>query len=122
MLRPAGHDDLELFWAHQYEPPPVLSWERDNGILPAADEVLKKVLAKAPEDCYGTCLEFVAALCSVLAECSAPQGRTPTLVDIHAPRPRCLGTRPALLGRPGSRGTGVVPGFCSGILFRRGKR
>ncbi|MCC5481280.1 hypothetical protein LMU33_40660, partial [Streptomyces sp. JA03] len=61
----------------------VLSQETGHGVLPAADEALKKALAKAPEGRYGTCLEFVAALRCALAECSAPQRRTPTLVDVH---------------------------------------
>ncbi|MEU6777480.1 serine/threonine-protein kinase [Streptomyces sp. NPDC046759] len=95
-------DHLELLWAHQYDPPPLLSRERD-GIPPAADEVLQKALAKASGDRYGTCLEFVSALRSALGECSAPQRRTPTLVDAHA-----AGTLPAppswagpVLRRPG---------------------
>ncbi|MGW7522812.1 serine/threonine-protein kinase [Streptomyces sp. NPDC054783] len=78
-------DHLELLWAHQYDPPPPLSKERPD--IPAAvDDVLTKALAKAPGDRHDTCLEFVAALRCALAECSAPQRRTPTLVDIHAPR------------------------------------
>ncbi|MCC5478997.1 serine/threonine-protein kinase, partial [Streptomyces barringtoniae] len=76
-------DHLELLWAHQYDPPPPLSKERPD--VPAAvDDVLAKALAKAPGDRHGTCLEFVAALRCALAECSAPQRRTPTLVDVHA--------------------------------------
>ncbi|MFB7368544.1 serine/threonine-protein kinase [Streptomyces sp. NPDC056222] len=58
-------DDMALLWAHQYDPPPPLSSERPE--LPeAGDEVLAKALAKAPEERYGTCLEFVGALRAAL--------------------------------------------------------
>ncbi|MGW1909178.1 serine/threonine-protein kinase [Streptomyces sp. NPDC002076] len=79
-------DHLELLWAHQYDPPPVLSKERPD-IPPAADEVLHKALAKAPDDRHGTCLEFVAALRAAVADC-VPRRRTPTLVDrVPPPEP-----------------------------------
>ncbi|MFI1651499.1 serine/threonine-protein kinase [Streptomyces avidinii] len=54
-------EDAALLWAHQYDPPPPLT-ERRPGIAPAADDVLAKALSKIPEDRYGSCLEFVAAL------------------------------------------------------------
>lgn len=58
-------DDMALLWAHQYDPPPPVSSERPE--LPeAGDEVLAKALAKAPEERYGTCLEFVGALRAAL--------------------------------------------------------
>ncbi|MEU9039050.1 serine/threonine-protein kinase [Streptomyces sp. NPDC048352] len=54
-------DDMALLWAHQYDPPPPPGERRPE--LPAAvDEVLAKALAKAPEDRWGTCLEFTGAL------------------------------------------------------------
>ncbi|MFE1414842.1 serine/threonine-protein kinase [Streptomyces sp. NPDC058746] len=54
-------EDVALLWAHQYDQPPPVT-ERRPDIAPAADEVLAKALAKIPEDRYGSCLEFVAAL------------------------------------------------------------
>ncbi|WP_406470126.1 serine/threonine-protein kinase [Streptomyces sp. NBC_01615] len=54
-------DDIALLWAHQYDAPPALS-ERRPGTAPAMDGVLARALAKVPEDRYGSCLEFVAAL------------------------------------------------------------
>ncbi|MGK5632858.1 serine/threonine-protein kinase [Streptomyces sp. URMC 123] len=54
-------DDMALLWAHQFDPPPRVS-ERRAGLPAAVDEVLAKALAKTPEERYGTCLEFVAAL------------------------------------------------------------
>ncbi|MFC9294548.1 serine/threonine-protein kinase [Streptomyces sp. NPDC057011] len=54
-------EDMALLWAHQYDPAPLLT-ERMPGLAPAADEVMTKALAKVPEDRYGSCLEFVAAL------------------------------------------------------------
>ncbi|MCT4357098.1 serine/threonine protein kinase [Streptomyces sp. Je 1-79] len=67
-------DDMALLWAHQYDPPPPPSTERPE--LPeAADEVLAKALAKVPEERYGTCLEFVAALRAALEEGGPGPGR-----------------------------------------------
>ncbi|MCX5379896.1 serine/threonine-protein kinase [Streptomyces sp. NBC_00091] len=54
-------DDMALLWAHQYDPPPPPSARRPE-LPPAVDEVLAKALAKAPEDRWGTCLEFTGAL------------------------------------------------------------
>ncbi|MGX5185381.1 serine/threonine-protein kinase [Streptomyces avermitilis] len=72
-------EDIALLWAHQYDSPPALS-EKRPGTPPAMDAVLAKALAKVPEDRYGSCLEFVAAL--RLAASSAGQGSHPqTQVD-----------------------------------------
>ncbi len=74
-------DDLELLWAHQYDPPPPLSEDRP-GLPPAVDDVLGRALAKAPDDRYGSCLEFVAALRAAVAG-PGHRERTPTLVDVR---------------------------------------
>ncbi|MEV5877542.1 serine/threonine-protein kinase [Streptomyces sp. NPDC052101] len=88
-------DQLELLWAHQYDPPPVLSEERPD--LPAAaDEVLARALAKAPDDRYESCLEFVAALRDAVAD-SVPRGRTPTVVDRVPPPEPPSWARPFLI-------------------------
>lgn len=58
-------DDIAVLWAQQYDPPPPLSEIRE-GLPEAADAVLAKALAKAPEERYGTCLEFVAELRAAL--------------------------------------------------------
>ncbi|MFF4312847.1 serine/threonine-protein kinase [Streptomyces sp. NPDC001507] len=54
-------EDVALLWAHQYDAPPALSEVR-AGLPPALDDVFARALAKDPEDRYGSCLEFVAAL------------------------------------------------------------
>ncbi|MEV6653612.1 serine/threonine-protein kinase [Streptomyces sp. NPDC051219] len=54
-------EDMALLWAHQYDQPPALT-EKLPGIASAFDGVLGKALAKVPDDRYGSCLEFVAAL------------------------------------------------------------
>ncbi|GHG52881.1 serine/threonine-protein kinase [Streptomyces griseocarneus] len=54
-------DDMALLWAHQYDPPPLLS-QRVRGLPVRVDEVLATALAKAPDDRYDSCLEFVTAL------------------------------------------------------------
>ncbi|WP_330337839.1 serine/threonine-protein kinase [Streptomyces sp. NBC_00557] len=98
-------DRMELLWAHQYDPPPALGAERP-GIPPAADEVLGKALAKAPDDRHGSCLEFVAALRQAVAG-TAPRVRTPTVVD-RVPPPEPPGwARPFLGGEP-ARDTGAA--------------
>ncbi|CAM5285194.1 hypothetical protein SNARM312S_02981 [Streptomyces narbonensis] len=58
--------DWAVLWAQQYDPPPPLSEVRP-GLPEAADSVFARALAKSPEERYGTCLEFVAALRSALA-------------------------------------------------------
>ncbi|MFI8193380.1 serine/threonine-protein kinase [Streptomyces sp. NPDC085946] len=54
-------DDMALLWAHQYDDPPPLAG-RCPGVPDAVDGVLAKALAKSPDDRYGSCLAFVAAL------------------------------------------------------------
>jgi len=50
-----------IIWAHMSEPPPSVS-SRQPGLPVAADAVLAKALAKAPEDRFGSCREFADAL------------------------------------------------------------
>ncbi|MFE1878095.1 serine/threonine-protein kinase [Streptomyces sp. NPDC059496] len=52
---------MAVMWAHQYDPPPEPSGRRPE-LAPAVDSVMAKALAKAPEDRYGSCREFVAEL------------------------------------------------------------
>ncbi|MFI6352939.1 serine/threonine-protein kinase [Streptomyces sp. NPDC050743] len=88
-------DHLELLWAHQYDPPPVLSKGRPD-IPGTADDVLNKALAKAPDNRHDTCLEFVADLRAAVADC-VPRRRTPTLVDRVAPPEPPAWARPFLI-------------------------
>ncbi|MEV6755376.1 serine/threonine-protein kinase [Streptomyces sp. NPDC051214] len=72
-------DDMALLWAHQYDQPPRLTEQRPE--IPAAlDGVLAKALAKRPEERYGSCLEFAAALRA--AATGSEQGHAPTQVDL----------------------------------------
>ncbi|MEU7556326.1 serine/threonine-protein kinase [Streptomyces sp. NPDC044571] len=89
-------DVTRLLWAHQYDPPPLLS-ERRPGIAPAADEVLAKALAKVPEDRYGSCLEFVAALRAATGGGRGKAGNPPVVAD---PRPSGGSGDPAVLSQP----------------------
>jgi len=50
-----------LIWAHMSQPPPLLTQRRPD-LPPAADQVLAKAMAKAPEHRYATCHEFAQAL------------------------------------------------------------
>ncbi|MFJ2263795.1 serine/threonine-protein kinase [Streptomyces sp. NPDC087844] len=54
-------DDMALLWAHQYDVPPAVSGKRPD-LAGGVDDVLAKALAKSPDDRYGSCLAFVAAL------------------------------------------------------------
>ncbi|MEU6882922.1 serine/threonine-protein kinase [Streptomyces sp. NPDC046712] len=56
-------DDMALLWAHQYDQPPELSGARP-GLAPAVDSVMAKALAKASDDRFGSCREFVEELFS----------------------------------------------------------
>ncbi|MFE5618917.1 serine/threonine-protein kinase [Streptomyces sp. NPDC056470] len=79
-------DDMALLWAHQYDPPPPPSAERPE--LPkAADEVLAKALAKTPDERYGTCLEFVAALRAALERGAPGPGGGTGLLGPEPPSP-----------------------------------
>ncbi|MFC8126820.1 serine/threonine-protein kinase [Streptomyces sp. NPDC057302] len=74
-------DDMALLWAHQYDQPPRLTEQRPD--IPASlDAVLAKALAKSPDDRYGSCLEFTAALRA--AATGGVRGHPPTRVDAQA--------------------------------------
>ncbi|MDQ8708354.1 serine/threonine-protein kinase [Streptomyces sp. LHD-70] len=110
-------DAMELLWAHQYDTPPALS-ERCPGAAAAMDEVLARALAKAPEDRYSSCVQFVAAL-RAAAQSGAGRGdagrgdagrgggtaaRAPTRLDHRGAGPLPdppLWARPVFVGPPG---------------------
>ncbi|WP_328761849.1 serine/threonine-protein kinase [Streptomyces sp. NBC_00272] len=69
-------DDMALLWAHQYDPPPPVS-SRRPGLPAAVDEVLAKALAKSPDDRWGSCLEFTAALRRAGAQPAPPAAEEP---------------------------------------------
>ncbi|MGW0367246.1 serine/threonine-protein kinase [Streptomyces sp. NPDC002990] len=102
-------EDVALLWAHQYDQPPALT-ERRPGIAPAADEVMAKALAKVPEDRYGSCLEFVAALRAATgggagkgADAPSPSGQRPAGAAgtvVAAPEPPAW-ARPVFRGLSG---------------------
>ncbi|OKK17198.1 serine/threonine protein kinase [Streptomyces sp. CB00455] len=77
-------EDVALLWAHQYDQPPALTEKRPE-IAPAADGVLAKALAKVPEDRYGSCLEFVAALRAATGNGAAGRAGAPRQGDHRAP-------------------------------------
>jgi serine/threonine-protein kinase len=66
-------DDLASLWAHLHDPAPALSQARPG--LPASlDAVFAKALAKAPEDRYASCADYVMALRSAIAEAADHAG------------------------------------------------
>ncbi|MEU3601772.1 serine/threonine-protein kinase [Streptomyces sp. NPDC006798] len=89
-------DDMALLWAHQFDPPPPLTARRPD--LPGAvDEVMAHALAKLPDDRYGSCGEFVAAL-----RAAAGRGAT-RLVTTAPPRPVPGGPAPPPAPPPWAR-------------------
>ena len=76
-------------WAQLSDPPPSLTGTRPD--LPAAvDGVMAKALAKAPDDRYGTCLEFATALrqaCGIRTGSTAPGKIVPGPGATRAVRP-----------------------------------
>ncbi len=54
-------DGMAVLYAHLSTPPPSLT-SRRPGLPPAADDVLLRALAKAPDDRYTSCGEFADAL------------------------------------------------------------
>ncbi|MFI6087620.1 serine/threonine-protein kinase [Streptomyces sp. NPDC051218] len=97
-------DDMALLWAHQYDQPPPLTEKRPEA--PAAlDGVLAKALAKRPEERYGSCLEFVAALRA--AATGSAEGHTPTRVDLQ------------VAGAPADPGAPPEPPAWARPVFRR---
>jgi hypothetical protein len=73
-------DAAALLQAHLTEPPPRLTSRRPD-LPPAADDVLAKALAKAPEHRYDSCREFAAALAGALGLRPPP----PAVVRAAAP-------------------------------------
>ncbi|MFD3946128.1 serine/threonine-protein kinase [Streptomyces sp. NPDC058579] len=90
-------DDMALLWAHQYDPPPPASADRPE-LTEAADQVLAKALAKVPEERYGTCLEFVAALRAALERGGPGPGPGPD--DTEGPKPPPPPPQPPTWARP----------------------
>ena len=84
-----GDDSLAIMWAQLSSEPPSLTGIRRD--LPAAvDTVTAKALSKAPDDRYGTCLEFATALrqaCGIRTGSTAPGKVEPGPGATRAVRP-----------------------------------
>ena len=76
-------EDMAVLYAHVSEPPPSLGARRPD--LPsAADQVLVRAMAKAPENRYGSCRDFADALREALG-LSPYRSRSPTSALYHLP-------------------------------------
>jgi hypothetical protein len=122
----ARESEAAVLWAHMQEEPPSVVSRRAE--LPAGvDEVLAAALAKAPDDRYGTCGEFVAALAAAAsgekAERAAPTGSPPPTVVRPRPRRR-VGPSPwrARLVRAAVAAALVALGAGAGALLFRDDR
>ena len=82
-------DSLATMWAQLSDPPPSLTGTRPD--LPTAvDGVMARALSKAPDDRYGTCLEFATALrqaCGIRTGSTAPGKIVPGPGATRAVRP-----------------------------------
>ncbi len=68
-------DDTAVLWAHLVGAPPSLTSHRPD-LPPGIDAVLSTAMAKAPEDRYATCRDFVRALRVELGEPSMTAAAT----------------------------------------------
>ncbi|GGS88735.1 serine/threonine protein kinase [Nonomuraea spiralis] len=70
-------NDIALLWAHLAEHPAPLSQLRPE-LPPQVDVVMTRALAKAPEERYATCTEFVTALRDAISDQEAGPGGGPS--------------------------------------------
>jgi len=95
-------ETLAIMWAQLSSAPPSLTSMRPD--LPTAvDGVIAKALSKAPDDRYGTCLEFATALrqaCGVRTGSTAPGKVVPGPGATRAVRPDELAAASAAGGEP----------------------
>ena len=112
-------DDLAIMWAQVSAPPPALSEYRD---LPfAADDVLRRALAKNPADRYPACLAFAAALRAALGLHGQSSGRPepparprsevspPPAARGDGPHPQTQISWPGAYGAAAAAGAGAAP-------------
>jgi serine/threonine-protein kinase len=64
-------ETVALLWAHMTDAPPSLSALRP-GLPPAVDAVIARAMAKSPDERYGTCGQFAAALRKALTAATPP--------------------------------------------------
>src|SRR6059058_758671 len=63
--------DVEVLYAHIQDPPPAITSVRPD-LPPALDGVIATAMAKAPEDRYPTCSEFMNAAALIVGEPAPP--------------------------------------------------
>ena len=97
---------VAIIYAHLSQPPRSLLTQRPD-LLPAADAVLARALAKAPQDRFGSCQEFAEALRASLSV--APAMATP--LAAQAPSWPGAGTTAQLAARHRDMETAPRPHF-----------
>jgi hypothetical protein len=97
---------MAVLLAHLSQPPPSVS-SRRPGLPGAADHVLARALAKAPEDRYGCCREFANALREAL-------GR-PVPIPSAADHPLIKAVRRPGFPAPDAAGTGTGTGKAAAL-------
>ncbi len=105
----ARENDIALLWAHLAEQPSPLSQVRAE-LPPEVDGVMMRALGKAPEQRFGSCAEFVAALRDAISgvAASAPVPAGPITAPGAAPStgpsslpPQLAQARQRTAARPG---------------------
>jgi hypothetical protein len=102
---------MAVMYAQLSEPPPQLT-SRRPGLPPAADGVLTRALAKAPEDRYASCREFADALRSALG--LQPYDSGPAVIPLadHPPTQIAWPSAPGIphAGGPAAGAAAGTPG------------
>ena len=89
-------DTLSVMAAHLYAPPPSLTGRRPD-LAGAADKVMARVMAKAPDQRYESCVDFAEALRGALGVTPYRSGSS---APLSAPPPHAA-TEPGFAARPG---------------------
>jgi DNA-binding beta-propeller fold protein YncE/tRNA A-37 threonylcarbamoyl transferase component Bud32 len=104
-------ETLAIMWAQLSSAPPSLTGMRPD--LPTAvDGVIAKALSKAPDDRYGTCLEFATALrqaCGIRTGSTAPGKVVPGPGATRGVRPDELAAASGAAAATGRAGPSVPP-------------
>jgi serine/threonine-protein kinase len=118
---------MAVLLAHLSEPPPSLGTRR-LGLPSAVDQVLARGMAKAPEDRYGSCVDFADALREALGlapyyppgAASAPDRPRTEIVSPTPESPRPSAASPAVEAAPTVTGTAPrLPHSAVGQTSRR---
>jgi serine/threonine-protein kinase len=120
--------EVAVLWAHMRDDPPPLTEVRPD--LPAdVDHVIRKAMAKSPDERYGSCREFVTDLRGALGVAAAETyaGRTiaetagPDVAPTAVQKPRRRRRPRALLPALGILGALLLAGVLGAVVYELGR-